>query len=150
MMRYTPMIRSILPWRLGVVAFISVFAAPLLAQSTQPLAPTTQPQRTENVRGTVSSIDETKLVVHDGNMTEVKLARETRYRRVDFTTKDFKDVTRGDVIQGMYVSVSNTRNGDEIVARYVFVANDRETMNAAWAKKHEEDAKKAGYRASKQ
>src|SRR3954468_23291322 len=76
-------------------------------------------------------------------MTEVKLARETRYRRVDFTTKDFKDVTRGDVIQGMYVSVSNTRNGDEIVARYVFVANDRETMNAAWAKKHDEDAKKA-------
>ncbi len=143
------MTRSILSRRLGALAFILIFATQLRAQmmeQQQQQPPQQQPQqqaRTENIRGTVSSIEENKLVVHDGGMTEVKLARETRYRKVDDATKDFKDVTRNDVVQGMYVSVANTRNGDEIVARYVFVASDRDALNAAWAKKHEEDAKKA-------
>jgi lysophospholipase L1-like esterase len=125
--------------RLSILSCLTVLVltAQLRAQQQEPYP------RGENIRGTVSSIDDKRLVLTDGSDTEIALTADTHYRKVDDATHEFKDVARGDVKKGMYGTVANFRNGNQIIARYVFLATDRDTLNAGWARKHEEDAKKA-------
>lgn len=97
-----------------------------------------QPEtRGENVRGTIKSIDEKSIVVNDGSSDiTIVLTEQSRYRRVNETTKDFVDVRRADVTAGAWASVSNNRRDGQINARYVFFASSKDQLDDAWAKLH--------------